>query len=224
MKTKAKILLALAASILITIAAKTIGQSPQPATQSVPEEMRRQMRHNIDSSFVVFRDKIQEELKVTREQNEKLEVVLPDAMHFLQKIQGLAPDERKKEIKAYRPKARENLEAVLKETLNEGQRTRLRQIVLQREGLRNGEIWKDLQITDEQQKQFIPLMQQTQMETQTLMSELKKSGNLKEIQPKVIKVREDLEARLEALLTDAQKRQWKEMLGKPMATADLFDL
>ena len=224
MKTKAKILLALAASILITIAAKTIGQSPQPATQSVPEEMRRQMRHNIDSSFVVFRDKIQEELKVTREQNEKLEVVLPDAMHFLQKIQGLAPDERKKEIKAYRPKARENLEAVLKETLNEGQRTRLRQIVLQREGLRNGEIWKDLQITDEQQKQFIPLMQQTQMETQTLMSELKKSGNLKEIQPKVIKVREDLEARLEALLTDAQKRQWKEMLGKPMATADLFEL
>ena len=224
MKTKAKVLLALATSILVTIAVKTIGQSAQPATQSVPEEMRRQMRHNIDSSFVVFRDKIQEELKVTKEQNEKLEVVLPDAMHFLQKIQGLTPDERKKEINEYRPKAREKLAAVLKEALDEGQRARLRQIVLQREGLRNGEIWKDLQITDEQQKQFIPLMQQAQKETQTLMTELKKSGNLKEIQPKVIKVREDLEGQLEALLTDAQKKQWKEMLGKPMATADLFDL
>jgi len=224
LKTNTKILLALAASILVIFAVKTIGQNASPATQGVPEEMRRQMRHNIDSSFVVFRDKIQEELKVTREQNEKLEVVLPDVMQFLQKIKGLPPDERKKEINEYRPKAREKLAAVLKEALDEGQRARLRQIVLQREGLRNGEIWKDLQITDEQQKQFIPLMQQAQKETQTLMTELKKSGNLKEIQPKVIKVREDLEGQLEALLTDAQKKQWKEMLGKPMATADLFDL
>ena len=40
----------------------------------------------------------------------------------------------------------------------------------------------------------------------------------------MIKVRDDLEAKLEALLTDAQKKQWKEMLGQPMDLADLFDL
>jgi hypothetical protein len=40
----------------------------------------------------------------------------------------------------------------------------------------------------------------------------------------VIKVRDDLESQLVGLLTDTQKAQWKAMLGKPMATADLFDL
>ena len=44
------------------------------------------------------------------------------------------------------------------------------------------------------------------------------------MQPKIIKVREDLEGQLNALLTDAQRKQWQEMLGKPMAMADLFDL
>jgi hypothetical protein len=215
MKTKILLAIPLAIAGLLMLA---------HAAQDIPEEARKQMRHNIDSSFVVFRDKVQEELKLTQVQKEKLEAALPEPMQFLQKIQGLTPEERKKELKAYRPEAREKLAAVLKETLNEGQRTRLRQIVLQREGLRNGEIWKELQVTDEQQKQFIPLMQQAQQETQTLMDELHKSGQLKEIQPKVIKVREDLEGHLVALLTDAQKKQWKEMQGKPMALADLFDL
>ena len=68
------------------------------------------------------------------------------------------------------------------------------------------------------------LMQQAQKETQLLMEELQKSGKPKEIQPKMIKVRDDLEGKLEALLTDAQKKQWKEMLGEPMDLADLFDL
>jgi hypothetical protein len=204
--------------------------SSQPAltqaasTQPVPEEVRRQLRHNVDSTFVVFRDKIQEDLKLTKEQEEKLEVVLPDAAQFLQKIQGLSPEERKKEIQDYRPKARASLEAVMKTTLSDEQRARVHQIVLQREGLRNGEIWQEMQITEEQKKQFIPLMQQTQIETQALMGQLHQGGNFKEIQAKVIKVRDDLESQLVGLLTDTQKAQWKAMLGKPMATADLFDL
>ena len=62
------------------------------------------------------------------------------------------------------------------------------------------------------------MMQQAQKEIEPLLEEAQKGGNPKEIQPKVIKIRDDLEAKLEALLTDAQKTQWKEMLGKPMDT------
>jgi len=112
----------------------------------------------------------------------------------------------------------------LKETLNEGQGRRLRELELQRAGLRDGEIWKDLQVTDEQRKQFMAMIQQAQKKIQPLLEEVQKTGNVKEIQPKVIKIRDDLEGKLEALLTDAQKKQWKEMLGKPMDLADLFDL
>ena len=100
-------------------------------------------------------------------------------MQFFQKIEGLKPEERKKELGAYRPKAQEKLAAVLKETLNEGQRKRLRQLELQREGLRDGEIWKDLQVTDEQRKQFMAVMQQVQKEIEPLLEELQKGGKPK---------------------------------------------
>ena len=39
----------------------------------------------------------------------------------------------------------------------------------------------------------------------------------------MLKNREDLEGKLEALLTDAQKKQWKEMLGQPVDLGVLFD-
>ena len=201
---------------------KMMGVSAQTALQDVPEEARKQMRHKLDSSFVVFRDKVQQELELTKEQKEKLEEVLPDAMLFFQKIKGLKPEEQEKELRAYRPTAHEKLAAVLKEALNEGQRTRLRQIELQRDQLFGGEIWKDLQVTDEQQKQFMPLIQQTQKKIETLLKEIPAGGKPDEVRTRVLKAREDLEGQLEALLTDAQKKQWKEMLGKPMeALAEL---
>ena len=45
-------------------------------------------------------------------------------------------------------------------------------------------------------------------------------GDHKEIWSKIMKVRKDYEGKLEALLTDAQKKQWKEMLGKPLNLDD----
>jgi hypothetical protein len=190
----------------------------------IPEEARRQMRHKLDSSFVVFRDKVQEELKLTKEQESKLEQVLPEVMQFLEKIKGLTPEDQEKEIRTYRPKAHERLAAVIEETLNEGQRARLRQIELQRDQLFSGEIWKELQVTDEQQRQFVALIQETQLKIKSVMGELQKGGNLAEIQSTVLKSRAVLEQQLEDLLTEAQKKQWKEMLGKPMDVADIFDM
>ena len=42
-------------------------------------------------------------------------------------------------------------------------------------------------------------------------------GNVEEIRPKAMKIRKDHENQIEALLTDAQKKQWHQMLGKPLA-------
>jgi Spy/CpxP family protein refolding chaperone len=200
----------------------------QAAAQGISEEALKKLRHDLGGSFLVSRDKVQEELKLTEEQKEKLEhhfrEVLPDAMQFFQKIHGMKPEERKKELAAYRPKAQEKLAALLKETLSEGQRTRLRQLELQREGLRDGKIWKELQVTDEQRKQFMAMMQQAQTEIEPLLEEVRNGGSPEEIQPKVIKIRDGLEAKLADGLTDDQKKHWKEMIGKPMDPADLFDL
>ena len=146
-------------------------------------------------------------------------------MKFFEKIKGMKPEKRKKELGTYRSKAQEKLAAVLKETLNEGQRRRLRQLELQKEGLfGNGEVLKDLQVTDEQRKQFMAEVQQTEKKIALRMEEIHKGANPDEVRPKVMKLREGLQGKLEALLTDAQKKQWKELLGKPVDLSVLFDL
>ena len=175
--------------------------------------------------FVVFREKVQEDLKLSTEQKEKVEEHLKerisDAMKFFQKIEGLKKEEREKELKAYRPKAQEKLAVFLKETLKDDQRKRLRQLELQQEGaftLMNaeGKIGKELKITDEQRKQFMAVVQDLQKKIAPLIKEAQSGGDPKDIRPKIMKVRKDYEGKLVALLTDAQKKQWKEMLGKPL--------
>ena len=195
-------------------------ESARTSAQDIPEEVRSKLTHNVGSTFLVFRDKVQKELKLTREQKEKLDQhlqgLLPDAMQMLQKSKG----EREK----YHEKTHEEMAAALRETLSEVQRTRLRQFERQRDGL-FGAGWnlQELQITDEQRKQFIAPIRETQQKTRALMEEIQKGANPDEIRPKVLKLRLDLEGELEALLTDAQKKQWKEMLGKPVDLSVLFD-
>ncbi len=208
---------------------KMIGMGAQVDGRRVPEEVRSRLTHELGSAFLMFRDKVQEELKVTGEQAEKLEhhlrAVVPDAMAFLQKVEGLGREERERGLHAYRQKARDKMAAVQKEVLDEGQRTRLRQMELQREGLFGaGEVWDELHLSDPQRKQFMAAIRQTGAKIEPLLQQAQKGGNPDEIRPKVLKLRADLQATLEALLTDAQRAQWKAMLGKPVDLGALFDL
>jgi hypothetical protein len=79
------------------------------------------------------------------------------------------------------------------------------------------EIAKDLKITNEQRKQFMVVVQELHKKVAPLIKEAESGGNPEEIRPKVMKIRKEQEGKIEALLTDAQKKQWKEMLGKPLA-------
>ena len=187
--------------------------------QDIPEEARKGLAHTLQGSFVVFREKVQEDLKLSKEQKEKVEEhlkeLLPDAMKFFENLKDLKGEEREKELKAYRPKAQEKLAAFLKETLKDDQRKRLGQLELQREGafaLWHGdvEIGKALQITDEQRKQFMAVVQDMQKKIEPLIKEAQSGGKPEEIRPKMMKIRKEHEGKLEALLTDAQKKQWKE--------------
>ncbi|HUY32892.1 MAG TPA: hypothetical protein VMV69_08935 [Pirellulales bacterium] len=203
-----------------------IGGSAQAAIEDIPEEARREIARNLHGPFMVFRDAVREELKLTDEQKEKLEEHLrerlPDIMQFFQSLEGLNGEEREKKLQAFRQTAQEKLAAVLKDTLKENQHKRLRQLELQQEGafaLWHGdvEIGKDLKVTDEQRKQFMAVVQEFQKQVGPLIKEAQSGGNPEQIRPKVMKLRKEHEDRIEALLTDAQKKQWKEMLGKPLA-------
>jgi len=94
------------------------------------------------------------------------------------------------------------------------------QIGLQQQGLfaiGQPEVQKELKITDEQRKKFMTAMAGLQKKAQALQKELQEGGDPSEIGPKMMKLRKDHEPKSEAILSDAQKRQWKEMLGKPFS-------
>src|SRR5205807_4203166 len=131
--------------------------------------------------------------------------------------------EREKELHAYREKVQENLTAFLQGLLQDEQLKRLRQVMLQREGLfalGNPEIAKELELTDTQRRQFADVVQELQNTIELLVKEAQKGGKPEEIRPKVMKIRKEHESKIEASLNDAQKKQWKEMLGKPLNLGD----
>ena len=175
----------------------------------------------------MFRDKVQQELKLSREQKERLDehlkARLPDAMQFFEGLGEKKAEEREKELRAYREKAHEKLAAVLKDTLKDGQRHRLWQLALQQEGLfalGNEAIGKHLKITDAQRKQFMAVVQQMQKKIEPLVKEAEKRGKPEEVRPRMMEVRKEHEGKIEALLSDEQKEKWKEMLGKALDLDD----
>ena len=193
--------------------------APAQTAQDITEEVRDKLAHNIGCTFLLFRTKVLAELKVTPEQKGKLDqylrALLPDAMQILQKGKG--------ELAKYNQMTHEETAAVLKGILTEGQRTRLHQLELQKEML-FGPDWnlRDLQITEEQRKQFMAPTQETQQKSQALMAEIHHGANPDVIRPKAFQLRLDLEAQLEALLTESQKKQWKEMLGPPVDPSVIY--
>ncbi len=198
----------------------------QAAAQDIPEQARKEIAHNLQGPFVVIRAVVQEDLKLTAEQKEKVEEHLreriQDIGQFFDSLNGVNGEEREKKLHDFRQKAQEKLASVLKATLKEDQSKRLHQLGLQQEGafaLFHGEpkIGKDLKITQEQRKKFMAVVQDLQKKVKPLIEEAQSGGNPEEIRPKVMKIRTEHELQIEALLTDTQKEQWKEMLGKPLA-------
>ncbi|MGB8900108.1 MAG: hypothetical protein WCC90_13115 [Methylocella sp.] len=77
------------------------------------------------------------------------------------------------------------------------------------------EIVTELQITNEERHRVMAIIQELQSKIEPLTKDARSGGNPKEILPKVIRIREDYDGKIEAVLSDAQRKQWKEMRGKP---------
>jgi hypothetical protein len=191
------------------------------------EEARKHLLHALSGPFIVSRDKVQEELKLSDDQKqklvEKLTGYVQETQKVFEKLQDLNAGEREKAMQPHRQKSHEELAAFLKETLTAEQIKRFHQLELQHAGpsaLGKPEIRKELKITDEQVVQFMGVIRAMHKAIEPLMKEAQSGGNPLEIRPKVIKIRKDHEEKLEAILSDAQRKQWKEMLGKPIDVLD----
>ena len=148
---------------------------------------------------IISRDYIQEELKLSADQKQTLQ----------------------KQTLLHAPDGPDRLWAFLKETLNAEQFKRFEQLELQHEGppaLMRPEVASELKITDDQRRQFMGLVQELQRKIEPLIRESRSSANPAEIRLKVIALRQACLADMEALMSDAQKAKWLEMLGRPFDT------
>ena len=202
------------------------GQSFQRAAAQVPEENRKQVVEALGTPFVVFRESVLDELKVSDEQKEKMMQYLMEQIMetgpFLDSLEKTG-QEREKKLNEHRKNALEKLAKHVKEVLQPEQLKRLRQVTLQQEGsfaLGQDEIQKELKITQEQLKKFMAIVQELQKQVEALVKKAQSGGNPEEIRPKIEQLRKDHAKKLEAVLTDAQKKQWKELLGPPFELGD----
>jgi len=203
-----------------------LGQSFQRAAAQVPDENRKQLVEALGTPFIVFRDKVLDELKVSDEQKEKL------MQHMMQQIMETGPfldslaqtgQEREKKLSEHRKIAHEQLAKLEKEVLQPGQRNRLRQVMLQQEGsfaLGQDDVRKELKITEEQLAKFMAIVRELQKNVEPLVKEAQSGGKPEEIRPKIEQLRKDHAKKLEAVLSDAQKKQWKDLLGPPFELGD----
>jgi hypothetical protein len=197
------------------------------AAQDVPEEQRKRVVEALGTPFILFRDKVLAELKVSDEQKEKLmQYLVAQIMEtgpFLESLKDAEGPERDKKLAEHRKNAVEKLTKHEQEVLQPGQLNRLRQVRLQQEGgfaLGNEYVRKELKITQEQMAKFMAIVQDLQKSVESLVKDVQSGGKPEEIRPKIEQARKDHGKQLEATLTDAQKKQWKELLGPPFDLGD----
>jgi hypothetical protein len=212
--------------IILGTAALWCQQSQNAVAQVPPDEQRKEVVNALGIPFIAFREKVLDELKVSDDQKEKLMQHLMEQIMetgpFLDSLAETGP-EREKKLNEHRKNALEKLAKHLKEVLQPDQRKRLRQVTLQQEGgfaLGQDDIRKALEITPEQLKKFMAMTHELQTSVERVVKEAQSGGNPEEIRPKIERLRKDHAKKFEAVLTDVQKTQWKEMLGPPFQLGD----
>jgi len=139
-------------------------------------------------------------------------------------VKDLGPEEREREMQEHHRKSHEKLSAFLKRVLDARQQGRLFQLQLQQGGvfalLGSNEAFLKLKITEEQRRQFTEVVQQMHKKMEATARQAANTGNPEEVRRSMRKLRQDHAAKIEALLSESQKKLWKELLSTALAMDD----
>jgi hypothetical protein len=157
---------------------------------------------------------VKKELKLTDDQVKKVE----DALAKVQdkhkddfaRFREMSREERQKTMRAFA----EDYNKAVAGVLDANQMKRFKQIQWQLAGfgaLEDPEVQKTLKLSDDQQKKLTVIFE----ESGKKMQELFRGGNVEGGREKFDKIRKETEEKANGVLTDEQKKQWKEMQGEP---------
>lgn len=164
---------------------------------------------------------VKKELKLSDEQAKKLDEMATEAREKMQErfrdFQNLSDDERRERGEAMRKEAAELMAKVNKDILKEDQVKRFKQIELQQRGVNaftDAEVVKSLKLTDEQKEKIKGITEGMMSEMQELRQSAQ--GDFRAAMEKMTELRKQTFGKVTALLTEDQKKSWKELTGEPI--------
>jgi hypothetical protein len=169
---------------------------------------------------------VQQELKLSDDQVKKIEQTVQEVrqkhMDEFQALRDLDPQERREKGGALFRKVGEETQKALSGVLNPDQEKRFKQIELQVRGPRaftDPEVQKTLNLTADQQEKIKTINQDAEKQMSALRPGPGGGGgeqrNPEEMRKKMTEMRKETMSRSMEVLTDDQKKQWKEMTGEP---------
>jgi hypothetical protein len=163
---------------------------------------------------------VQKELKLDEEQVTKATKVATEArekmMGMREQLQDLEPQERMAKSQELIKPINEAALKSAKEFLKPEQLTRFHQIELQQRGLQafaDPAIAKKLSITSEQETKFKSVMTDMQSEQREIQQSA--GDDRQAAMQKMTALRKETLTKVMAMMTDDQKKTWKEMTGEP---------
>jgi hypothetical protein len=157
---------------------------------------------------------VKKELKLTDDQLTKVQDALGKVQEkhkdSFTKFLQMSKEEQRKVVRSFT----EDYNKAVASVLDANQVKRFKQIQWQLAGvgaLEDPELQKSLKLSDDQQKKLTAMFEEFSKKVQ----ELSQGGNVEGQREKFEKIRKDTEEKANGVLTDEQKKQWKEMQGEP---------
>ena len=163
---------------------------------------------------------VQKELKTDDAQSEKLNAFVKEFQDKhrpdFEKVRELPQDERREKMQELNRTLNPELMAGVKDILKPEQVTRFQQIQLQQGGpgaLSRPHVQEKLKLTDDQKSKAREINEELQSSSREAFQS--SQGDREGAMKKVADLRKQANEKVQALLTDDQKKTWKEMTGEP---------
>lgn len=165
---------------------------------------------------------VQEELKLSDEQRDKVQEVVEAARSKMQgmreKLQDLSQEERREKGRELMAEINTESEKSLEGVLKPDQKKRLDQIVLQTSGpeaFGTEKVQAGLDLSDEQKTKVGEILEAAATERREAMQGAQGQGDFQAMRSKMQSIREESMKKITALLSEEQTTKWKELTGEP---------